>query len=199
MSETDTAQCVGLNHALLAIAFPEFRFTLELRPGDQLRWVAVRKDARMPGVHTVVTGDLDELLKVIGPLYRWKVLPYVSAALGAFPAPVHDDPAAVHGLQPRTPRLAAADLVAVVQESTPQRRDLMNLADLLDGTPYAECRCLKDDTVHYHADRLMVLAVLYVEQWRMRLLKLLSPRMVTWSASGADDPDWAKLTVKDGD
>lgn len=68
----------------------------------------------------------------------------------------------------------------------------MNLADLIDGTPYDDCPCLADDSVHYHAEMLITMAILYAEQWRMRPLKLLSPRLVTWRASGSDDPEWAR-------
>jgi hypothetical protein len=51
---------------LLRIAHPEFRFTAELRPPGRYHWVAVRRNLAA-GLHTVVTGDLDELLAVLGP------------------------------------------------------------------------------------------------------------------------------------
>lgn len=49
-----------MNLVLLRIACPEFSFSCCLRR-PRLRWVAVRKDSARKGMHTVVTGDLDEL------------------------------------------------------------------------------------------------------------------------------------------
>jgi hypothetical protein len=51
---------------MLRIAHPEFRFTTEPHPPGRPRWVAVRRNLAA-GLHTVVTGDLDELIAVIGP------------------------------------------------------------------------------------------------------------------------------------
>jgi hypothetical protein len=69
-----------MNHALLSIAFPEFRFDYQPRAPWAPRWVAVRKDIRTPGVHTVVTDDLDELLALLGKAAvlmfpPWGILP----------------------------------------------------------------------------------------------------------------------------
>lgn len=49
-----------MNLVLLRIAYPEFWFSQCLRR-SRLCWVAVRRDGAREGVHTVVTGDLDEL------------------------------------------------------------------------------------------------------------------------------------------
>lgn len=52
--------------ALLRIAHPGFRFTTGLRQPGRHHWVAVRRNLAA-GPHTVVTGDFDELLAVLGP------------------------------------------------------------------------------------------------------------------------------------
>jgi hypothetical protein len=60
------------SRTLLAIAHPEFRFTYQLHRTDRkLRWTAVRKDIRAPGVHTVITPDVGELLDLLGPPCWW--------------------------------------------------------------------------------------------------------------------------------
>lgn len=75
---------VELHRGLLAIAFPEFRFGYQ--PGHGCaRWVAVRKDIRAPGVHTVVTDDLDELVTVLVREVAWVC---VASLLSWFPAPL---------------------------------------------------------------------------------------------------------------
>lgn len=68
----------------------------------------------------------------------------------------------------------------------------MDVAALVEGTPYTRCPCLTDESVHYHAERLLIMSILYAEQWRMRTLKLLSLRVVRWSAPGGDDHEWSK-------
>jgi hypothetical protein len=67
----------------------------------------------------------------------------------------------------------------------------MDLGALIEGTPYTRCPCLTDESVHYHAGQLFIMSILYAEQWRMRTLKLLSPRTVTWNALGGDDLEWS--------
>lgn len=49
-----------VNLVLLRIAYPGFWFSQCLHR-SRLCWVAVRRDGAREGVHTVVTGDLDEL------------------------------------------------------------------------------------------------------------------------------------------
>jgi hypothetical protein len=75
----------------------------------------------------------------------------------------------------------------------------MDLAALIHGTPYTRCPCRTDRSLHYHAELLLTMSVFYAEQWRMRPLKLLSPRAVTWSAPGGDDLDWSQAAVEDDD
>jgi hypothetical protein len=58
---------------LLAIAYPGFRFQCERRPSRPGHvWVAWRKDSRQPGVHTVITEHLDELIAALGDSPFWK-------------------------------------------------------------------------------------------------------------------------------
>jgi hypothetical protein len=70
----------------------------------------------------------------------------------------------------------------------------MNLAALVQGVPFMGCPCLTDRSVHYHAEPAFVMTLSSAEEWRMRPLRLLSPRLVTWSAAGGDDPDWSSAT-----
>lgn len=53
-----------INLALLRIAFPGFWFSRYIR-GRRLRWVAVRKNGAVPGLHSLVTDDLAELCAVL--------------------------------------------------------------------------------------------------------------------------------------
>lgn len=57
---------VDFHLTMLSIAYPRFRFTAESRPAGRHRWVAGRRNLAA-GLHTVVTGDLDELLAALGP------------------------------------------------------------------------------------------------------------------------------------
>jgi hypothetical protein len=76
----------------------------------------------------------------------------------------------------------------------------MNLFALIHGAPYIRCSCLTDESVvHYHAETLLVMSILYAEHWRMRTLKPLSPRSVTWGASGGDDNEWSKAAQENDD
>jgi hypothetical protein len=52
---------------LLRIAYPAFRFTVHRRRDGRPRWVAVRRDILTFGMHTIVTGSLDELLAALDP------------------------------------------------------------------------------------------------------------------------------------
>lgn len=99
---------IDMHHALLSIAFPEFRFGYQPRASWPPRWVAVRKDIRMPGVHTVVTDDLDELLVLLGKavvlmLPPWGILP---------PRDMMTRGGTLCGPRPRKTFQAASDLVA---------------------------------------------------------------------------------------
>ena len=49
-----------INLVLLQIAFPGFWFSQYIRE-QRVRWVAVRKNGADQGLHTMVTGELDEL------------------------------------------------------------------------------------------------------------------------------------------
>lgn len=73
----------------------------------------------------------------------------------------------------------------------------MDPAALIEGTPYTRCPCLTDQSVHYHAERLLTMSLLDAGQWQMRPLRLLSPRTVTWSAPGGDDLDWSRVIAED--
>lgn len=55
-----------LNRVLLTITYPAFRFTILTVGVHHSRWLAVRRKGTDPGVHTVVTGDLDELREALG-------------------------------------------------------------------------------------------------------------------------------------
>jgi hypothetical protein len=58
---------------LLAIAFPDFRFQSGQRPSRPGQvWIARRKDSRQPGVHTVITEHLGELISALGDSPFWK-------------------------------------------------------------------------------------------------------------------------------
>lgn len=65
ITERDGEILADFHLTMLRVAHPEFRFTAEPRPPGGLRWVAVRRNLAA-GLHTVVTGDLGELLAVIG-------------------------------------------------------------------------------------------------------------------------------------
>lgn len=56
-----------LNRVLLTITYPAFRFTILTAGIHHSRWLAVRKRGTDPGVHTVVTDNLDELQEALGP------------------------------------------------------------------------------------------------------------------------------------
>lgn len=56
----------GIHLALLRIVYQDYRFTADLRRADQYHWTAVRRNLA-PGLHAVMTDDLDELLAVLGP------------------------------------------------------------------------------------------------------------------------------------
>jgi len=47
--------------SLLTALYPAFRFRRERLGPRGPRWVAVRRNGRDPGVHTVITSDLGEL------------------------------------------------------------------------------------------------------------------------------------------
>lgn len=67
LSERNEDILADVHLTLLRIAYPGFRFTLERRRTGRLCWVAVRRDILTAGVHTIVTGSLDELLAALGP------------------------------------------------------------------------------------------------------------------------------------
>ena len=75
-SQQDLDAGQQLNMALLRIAYPAFRFS-HLMCGPQLRWVAVRKDITITGLHTIVTTDLDELQAALAP---WASLPQLAGS-----------------------------------------------------------------------------------------------------------------------
>lgn len=45
----------------------------------------------------------------------------------------------------------------------------MDLAALIEGTPDTRCPCLTDESVHYQAERLLIMSILYAEHWRARI------------------------------
>lgn len=51
---------------LLRIAYPDYRFTTSPHRHGEHHWTAVRRNLA-PGLHAVITADLDELLAVLGP------------------------------------------------------------------------------------------------------------------------------------
>jgi len=51
-----------INLGLLAIAYPQFRFSQHTRPRDpRPRWELVRKNAARPGLYALITADLNEM------------------------------------------------------------------------------------------------------------------------------------------
>jgi hypothetical protein len=67
LSERSEDILADVHLTLLRIAYPGFRFTMHRRRHGRLRWVAVRRDILTAGVHTIVTGSLDELLAALHP------------------------------------------------------------------------------------------------------------------------------------
>lgn len=85
-----------MNLVLLRIAYPEFRFS-QCERRSRLRWVAVRKDSAREGVHTVVTGDLDELQAALadGPVpgrYRTQLAERLTVFMRLIDPPVVPPP-----------------------------------------------------------------------------------------------------------
>lgn len=66
MTERPEDTVADIHLTLLRVVYPGFRFSLEFRRNGRLRWVAVRRDILVAGLHTVMTDDLDELLAALG-------------------------------------------------------------------------------------------------------------------------------------